>query len=46
MKPCEKGLKEKKNGGEPPDLCGAGSREWVSSLKGPSSTGKKNAPPP
>ena len=35
---------EKKSGGGPPELSGAGSREWVSSLKGPSSTRKKNAP--
>ena len=33
--------KEKKSGGGPPDLSGAGSREWVSSLKGPSSTRKR-----
>ena len=36
---------KKKSGGGPPDLSGAGSREWVSSLKGPSST-RKNAPSP
>ena len=49
MKYCEKGLREKKerkkSGGGPPDLSGAGSREWVSSLKGPSST-RKECPPP
>ena len=31
----------KKSGGGPPDLSGAGSREWVSSLKCPSSTRKE-----
>ena len=31
----------KKSGGGPPDLSGVGSREWVSSLKGPSSTKEK-----
>ena len=36
--------KEKKSGGGPPELSGAGSREWVSSLKGPSSTREKNCP--
>ena len=39
----KKGLK--KSGGGPPDLSSAGSREWVSSLKGPSST-RKMPPPP
>ena len=37
----KKGLKKKKSGGGPPNLSGAGSREWVSSLKGPSSTRKE-----
>ena len=41
----EKGLRKKKSGGGPPDLSGAGSREWVSSLKGPSST-RKECPAP
>ena len=49
MKYCEKRAskkKEKKNsGGGPPDSSGAGSREWVSSLKGPSST-RKECPAP
>ena len=40
-----RGLKKKKSGGGPPDLSGAGSREWVSSLKDPSRT-RKNAPSP
>ena len=35
----------KKSGGGPPDLSGVGSREWVSSLKGPSST-RKECPAP
>ena len=37
--------KKKKSSGGPPDLSGAGSREWVSSLKGPSST-RKECPAP
>ena len=44
MKYCGKGA-QKKSGGGPPDLSGAGSREWVSSLKGPSST-RKECPAP
>ena len=52
MKYCEKRASKKKkkkgkknSGGGPPDLSGAGSREWVSSLKGPSST-RKECPAP
>ena len=41
----ERGAVEKKSGGGQPDLSGAGSREWVSSLKGPSSTREKKMPP-
>ena len=44
MKYAKEGA-EKKSGGGPPDLSSAGSREWVSSLKGPLST-RKNAPSP
>ena len=45
MKYCAKGGCEKKTGGGLPDLSGAGSREWVSPLKGPSST-RKECPAP
>ena len=44
MKYCEKGG-QKRSGGGPLDLSGAGSREWVSSLKDPSST-RKECPTP
>ena len=45
MKKGLKKEKKKKSGGGPPDLSDAGSREWVSSFKGPSST-RKECPAP
>ena len=44
MKYCGKRLK-KQSGGGLPDLSGAVSREWVSSLKGPSRTRKESPAP-